>query len=186
MFNLGDLESFKELKKHYRLHDAEIYVINVCLAYHCFNQLLAGDIEYLSKNKAKKRPIVIYKSEGNKAYFFPLSTDKKTFRGKDIVFDYSKCTIQSTCNDSITQKKAIVFISYSYRTIPYKKKKTKIPMKFHIDLLLLDDVLREEGVYKKAAEYCKDSTGKIPQVIKYCGLCNKDYVNSVKRKIYDK
>ncbi len=184
MFNLGDLESFKELKKHYRLHDAEIYVINVCLAYHCFNQLLAGDIEYLSKNKAKKRPIVIYKSEGNKAYFFPLSTDKKTFRGKDIVFDYSKCTIQSTCNDSITQKKAIVFISY--QTIFYKKKKIKKPMKFHIDLLLLDEVLREEGVYKKAAEYCKDSTGKIPQVIKYCGLCNKDYVNSVKRKIYDK
>lgn len=184
MFNLGDLESFRELKKHYRLNDAEIYVVNVCLAYHCFNQLLTGDIEYLSRNKTKKRPIVIYQSEGNKAYFFPLSTNQNTFRDKDILFDYSKCSIQSTCNDSINRKKAIVFTNY--QIIRYKKKKIKKPAKFHIDLFLLDEILREEGVYKEAEESCRDSTGKIPQVIKYCGLCNKDYVNSVKRKIYEK
>ncbi len=179
MIKLGEFfNTNKSTLSSFPIKEGDLFIINVCFAKLAFDTLLTGNINTISTNSAKSRPILIFKTENNFAFFIALSSSASPLFQESIEFDYSNCNINNSCTFKFNQK-ARVFILYDKvkrnGKVYFKPQKLS---KFKINTIKLNFLLQSDEL-ENIKKHCRKESYSLFDFLNFCGECNCEYISTL-------
>ena len=174
MVKLGELVDINYFTNSLQVEPGDILVTNLKFLESVFKILLTANIETLQRKPHKRRPIVIYKTDGNKAYFFALSTSYD-YGNNWINFDYKNCQIKESCKYFNFKDNAKVF---KIKEAIGRKGKLHYKYTSKLNLTIIDKLLNSSEI-NKVNILCNTNFTSIFDFLDFCGECNLEYINEI-------